>query len=116
MNLTTNFKKEELECKCGCGSYVENPALLIALEDIRDRFGQAVTITSSTRCSKHNDSVGGAGFSLHLSGHAADIVVNNTLPSAVYNYLNSCAYADLIGLGSYSLFTHIDTRGKRARW
>ena len=113
---TKHFKSSELECKCGCGSYIPNVALMLLLEDVRERFGKPVSINSSTRCTKHNDSVGGAEFSLHLSGHAADIVVKDTHPDAVYNYLNSCGYADLIGLGSYNSFTHVDTRGKRARW
>jgi len=113
---TDNFSRKEFECKCGCGGYVENIALLIVLEDIRRQFGKSVTINSSTRCSKHNTEVGGADYSKHLSGHAADIVVKDTSPNAVYVYLNNCAYSDLIGIGSYSTFTHIDTRGHRARW
>jgi uncharacterized protein YcbK (DUF882 family) len=116
MNLTRHFNSGELSCKCGCGGFIFNAALLIALEDVRERFNQPVTVTSSTRCLKHNAAVGGKDSSYHLTGFAADIVVANTIPSAVYSYLNSCGYSDLIGLGSYKSFTHIDVRGKRARW
>jgi uncharacterized protein YcbK (DUF882 family) len=113
---TKHFDSKEFECKCGCGSYVQNTALLILLEDVRNKFNKPVTINSSTRCEKHNKNVGGSEYSMHLSGHAADIVVKDTHPDSVYRYLNSCGYADLIGLGSYTSFTHVDTRGKRARW
>ena len=113
---TKHFKSTELHCKCGCGAYIPNAALMIVLEDVREHFGWPVSISSSTRCIKHNKAEGGAEFSLHLSGHAADITVKNTPPGAVYAYLNDCGYADLIGLGSYNSFTHLDTRGKRARW
>lgn len=110
-----HFRDSELMCKC-CGAYIDNVALKVVLEDARKHFGVSVSINCGTRCKKHNDEVGGAEFSWHLSGHAADIVVKGVHPDTVYEYLNSCDYADLIGLGSYSTFTHVDTRGKRARW
>jgi len=113
---TKNFNDDEFRCKCGCGSYVENVALLILLESVREHFGVPVTINSSTRCMKHNASVGGTDFSLHLSGHAADIVVSGVSPSMVYRYLDSSGYSNLIGLGWYDGFTHVDTRGTKARW
>ena len=113
---TSNFSPVEFACKCGCGGYIENIALLILLEDVRKHFGRPVTINSSTRCSNHNAEVGGADYSTHLSGHAADIVVKDTHPGDVYKYLDGCGYSCVIGLGSYSTFTHVDTRGHKARW
>jgi len=114
--LSKHFKKSEFECKCGCGGFIFNTALIILLEDVRSHFGSPVSISSSTRCTKHNDNEGGASGSLHLSGHAADITVKGVYAEAVYEYLNLCGYSDVIGLGSYEGFTHVDTRGKRARW
>lgn len=113
---TKHFNEYELECKCGCGTYLENVALMMALEDVRNHFNAPVTITSSTRCEKHNKKVGGSKNSWHLSGHAADIQVFNVSPRVVHSYLESCSYAGLIGLGKYNSFTHIDTRGYKARW
>lgn len=110
-----NFKDSELACRC-CNSFVDNVALKIVLEDVRAHFCKPVNINCGTRCTRHNDEVGGAEFSWHLSGHAADITIIGVNPNLVYEYLNGRPYADLIGLGSYSNFTHIDTRGKRARW
>lgn len=112
---TNHFKDSEFACKC-CGAYIDNVALKIVLEDVRVYFRKSVSINCGTRCIKHNAEVGGAEFSWHLSGHAADITVKDVHPDAVYEYLNNRPYADLIGLGGYKTFTHIDTRGKRARW
>ena len=112
---TKHFQDAELACRC-CGGYIDNVALKMVLEDVREHFNAPVNINCGTRCSLHNNEVGGAEFSWHLSGHAADIVVMGVPPGGVYRYLNNRPYADLIGLGSYSTFTHIDTRGKRARW
>ena len=113
--MSKHFKQEELDCPC-CGAYVPNVALLVVLEDVRNHFGVMVRFNSSTRCDKHNAKVGGAKHSQHLLGNAADIVVFDVEPKEVYEYLNNTPYSDLIGLGRYNSFTHIDVRGTRARW
>lgn len=113
---TKNFRESEFECKCGCGTYVENAALMILLEDVSERFNKPVFITSATRCEKHNKSVGGSRNSKHLSGEAADIVVKDVLSSAVYSYLDNSPYSEIIGLGKYGDFTHVDARGYHSRW
>ena len=112
---TKHFKAVELACRC-CSSYVPNTALLMVLEHVREHFNVPVNINCSTRCSLHNNEVGGALNSWHLSGHAADITVKGVDPSKVYKYLDERGYSDLLGLSCYSTFVHVDTRGKRARW
>lgn len=114
--ITKNFAPSEFFCKCNCGTYNPNAALLIILEDVREHFNSPVKINSSTRCAKHNKEVGGAKASKHLLGQAADIVVIGVDPIHVYKYLNERPYADIIGLGKYNSFTHVDTRGTKARW
>ena len=112
---TSNFLQSELKCPC-CNKYVPNVALLILLEDVRRFFNSPVLISSSTRCEKHNKDVGGSKGSWHLTGHAADITVKGVEPIDVYRYLNERPYSRVIGLGSYNQFTHVDTRGHKARW
>ena len=112
-----NFKKSEFKCKCGkCGGYPvkvdEN--LLILLQKIRGHFGKALIVNSGIRCKAHNKAVGGAGASQHLYGTAADFKVAGVKPSEVYSYAHKINPSG--GVGSYSTFTHVDTRGKRARW
>jgi uncharacterized protein YcbK (DUF882 family) len=59
--------------------------------------------------------VGGAAYSQHLYGTAADIKVNGIKPKDV------AAYAEKLlpntgGIGIYSTFVHIDVREKKSRW
>ena len=116
-----SFKKSEFKCKCGgkfCNGYPvrvdEN--LLILLQKIRQHFGKPVIINSGIRCEKHNASkdVKGEPDSQHLYGTAADFRVVGVKPSEVYSYAHKINPNG--GVGSYSTFTHVDTRGKRARW
>ena len=107
------FKREEFACKCGCGFDTVDFALVSALEKIRLRYGQPITITSGCRCEAHNKAVGGSQNSQHLKGRAADIVVKNVHPDDV---AETADILEVGGIGTYPTFTHIDTRNNRARW
>lgn len=109
------FKRSEFTCKCGCGDANINEKLLPVLDDVREHFGSPTTITSGKRCAKHNKAVGGAEFSQHVIGTAADIQVKGVSPDAVADYLES-KYPDTYGIGRYKSWTHIDIRSKKARW
>ncbi len=116
-DLTENFNRSEFACRCGCG--FDDIALDTAYicQDVRDHFGSPVTITSGCRCPEHNVRVGGAVNSQHVAGTAADVVVKDVHPQDVHEYLDSNAVRlGVGGLGSYDTFTHVDTRGTRARW
>lgn len=94
-------------------------ATFIVLEDVRRHFGKPVTITSAVRLYKHNREVGGGENSYHLPAQgtcAVDFVVVGVEPAEVQAYLKRTPYASLLGIGSYRTFTHVDTRGYRARW
>lgn len=112
----SHFSPDEFRCH-HCGELPAggmDPDLLALLEQIRAHFGdKPVTINSGYRCPAHNADIGGATNSQHLYGTAADIVVKDTKPSAVYAYLDPTHNG---GLGSYDTFTHVDVRGSRARW
>lgn len=113
--LSKNFHRGEFACKCGCGFDTVDAELVKVLQDVRDAFGKGVRINSGCRCPEYNKLIGGSENSQHKLGRAADIAVNDTPPSAVYNYLHN-KYPNLYGLGQYPSFTHIDTRGTKARW
>ena len=85
------------------------------LEQIRAAAGGAVTINSGYRTTAYNAQVGGARYSQHLRGTAADIVVEGAGPLLVGQmaeyYLGSRG-----GIGVYQTFTHVDTRSGKARW
>ncbi len=116
MSLSKHFKRSEFACKCGeCRHIAVDYELVNVLENVRSRFDQPVTITSGYRCTKHNAAVGGARTSMHLTGKAADIQVKNVSPRDIQMYLKH-EYPGKYGIGSYSSFTHIDTRDVEARW
>lgn len=73
-----------------------------------------IIISSGYRCSAYNKRVGGAPKSQHLYGKAADIIVKGINSSKVAEVAENVFWDG--GLGRYSNFTHVDTRGSRARW
>lgn len=115
MKISSYFDRSEFACQCGCGFDTVDAELIVVLTALREHFNTPVTITSASRCAKHNANVGGSPKSQHLLGRAADIVVKDVSPSEVYDYLDS-TYPDQYGMGKYDSFTHIDTRGVKTRW
>lgn len=48
------------------------------LEPLREAMGVPITIGSGYRCTALNNLVGGVNYSMHLTGHAADIHIPDT--------------------------------------
>ena len=115
-NLSAHFSKAEFVCKCGCGSFIEQPALYAMLEEVRHAIGDVpISILSGTRCQAHNHACGGAKHSQHLLGKAADITVNGMTPYQVWQKVGKLAAVH--GRGRYARFTHVDVRpGGRVDW
>lgn len=113
--LSANFKVKEFACSDGTDPIFIAPELVEILQKIRTHFGKAVTINSGYRTVSKNKACGGATYSQHLYGTAADITVKGVAPKTV------AAYAETLmpkkgGIGIYGTFTHIDVREVRARW
>ena len=113
--VSTNFRVREFACTDGSDPIFIDSDLVNVLQKIRTHFGKAVTITSAYRTPGKNKAVGGTTYSQHLYGRAADIKVNGVSPKKV------AAYAETLlknkgGIGTYSTFTHIDTRTTKSRW
>lgn len=113
--LSTNFRVKEFACTDGSDPIFIDSDLVNILQKIRNHFGKSVTITSAYRTPGKNKAVGGQTYSQHLYGRAADIKVKGVAPKTV------AAYAEKLlvnkgGIGTYSTFTHIDTRTTKARW
>jgi hypothetical protein len=90
--------------------------LIEALEDVREFFGgNPITVTSGYRPPAVNRRVGGASHSRHVVGDAADFIIQGVSPAKVNRELNDW-WGSRGGLGSSSVFTHLDCRGYRARW
>lgn len=114
VQLSKNFRSVEFDCKCGkCKDTLIDEKLVTLLQKLRDKIGKPIIINSGFRCAAHNKAVGGATTSQHTIGKAADIRVTGILPSTIASH---CEAIGFDGIGRYSTFTHVDTRGYKARW
>ena len=115
VNLSKNFKVSEFACKDGSDTVFISRGLVTVLQKIRDHFAKKVIIISGYRDDAYNKKVGGADYSQHKYGKAADFFINGVSPATI------AAYAETImpnmgGIGIYSSFVHVDVRADPARW
>ncbi|MDR1509603.1 MAG: transglycosylase SLT domain-containing protein [Synergistaceae bacterium] len=118
------FKVSEFVCKCGCGTNKVKSGLIDTLNIIRGTVGEAITVTSGTRCPTHNKKAGGVANSNHLSGDAADIQAKGVAPAElrgiIRNLWEQGKLPELAGLGAYKTFTHVDiapkVKGRLRTW
>ena len=113
--LSSNFRVREFRCQDDTDPIFVDSDLVDILQKVRDHFGKAVTITSAFRTASHNKKVGGATYSQHLYGKAADIKVSGVAPSVVADYVETLI-PSTGGIGRYSTFTHVDVRSIKSRW
>ncbi|GAQ18045.1 peptidase M15 [Oceanobacillus picturae] len=114
---TRNFKISEFNSKDGGGMLKGGMSdeLLLKLETLRYQCGnKPMRINSGYRTKSHNKAVGGASNSQHMYGRAADVVVVGVSPSMVYK--KAVKLFSNGGVGKYNTFTHVDTRGYKARF
>ena len=121
--LTKNFDLKEFNCKDNS----ETPAELIPnlqelannLQILRDFLGTSLHINSGYRSPAYNKKIGGAKFSQHLLGKAADIRSDKYTPAQIYQAISGLIAQGKMkegGLGRYNKFTHYDIRGTKSRW
>ena len=90
--------------------------LIDVLEWVRAEGGAApILINSWFRNADYNRVVGGVSSSMHLTLGAADIVKVGTSPSELADLIEGHPESDLLGLGRYHTFTHVDIRGMIGR-
>lgn len=110
--LSNNFNALEFQCGCGiCPETLINLDHVAKLQKLRDDMNAPISINSAFRCPTHNKKEGGETRSQHLLGNATDITIEGMSPDEV---ADACEGFD--GLGRYDTFSHIDSRGKKARW
>ena len=115
-DLSAHFSKSELACRC-CGELNIVPALLDALERLRELAGEPIRIHAGYRCPEHNQQVGGVTNSAHTRGMAADIAIPDLTLQEMYELaLQVPAFLEG-GIGVYDDgFLHVDVRPHNARW
>ena len=113
--LSANFKVKEFASSDGSDPIFISPELVEILQKIRDHFGKPVNINSAYRTPVHNKKVGGATYSQHLYGMAADISISGVHPKTVAAYVETLM-PNTGGIGIYQTFTHVDVRKIKSRW
>lgn len=117
VKLAPNFKVKEFACKDNADVVFVAPELVDVLQNIRDHFDKPVNIDSGFRTDSYNKrkDVGGATYSQHLYGTAADIRITGVAPKDVAAYAESLL-SGTGGIGIYSNFVHVDVRRNKSRW
>ena len=115
VKLSDNFKANEFRCKDNSDVIFIAPALVDILQKIRNHYGKAVNINSAYRTPTYNKKVGGATYSQHLYGTAADIRINGVKPKDLAAYIETLM-PNYGGIGIYPTFVHVDIRKVKSRW
>ncbi len=106
-----SFSPREIACK-GTGSLLVDETALDKLQELRDKLGIPLLITSAYRSPEHNKAVGGAKNSYHMKGVAFDVRMENQDPHAFELAAREVGFR---GVGYYTKqgFMHIDIGPER---
>jgi len=103
------------------------PTLLV-IDEIRERAGLPITVTSAYRSPAYNRAVGGESASFHMRNQAVDIQCAALRASDLWKIAvsmrgkkfklpgNGGDFLFKGGIGKYPTFVHVDTRGYNANW
>ena len=83
-----HFKVKEFACQDGSQVVFIDDYLISILDILRNQIGKPVHINSGYRTPTRNKAVGGAKYSYHMRGMAADIRVDGIDAKEIANKLN----------------------------
>lgn len=109
-----HFKVKEFACQDGSQVVFIDSYLVSILDILRNEVGKQVIINSGYRTPKRNKEVGGAKYSYHMRGMAADIRVHGMTPKQVANMLNEIVPNEC-GIIVYKNWVHFDVRTSKYR-
>ena len=122
MKITKHFSYEEMHCRDGevypMIWMARLSALCYALEVVRAVTGLTLTLNSVYRTSTYNKRIGGARYSQHKLGMAADFKLKGISPKRLFPILDRFQRLGVLpkgGLHAYKTFVHIDIEGSRLR-
>lgn len=113
-NVGKYFKVKEFACKDGSQVVFIDDYLVSILDILRNQIKKPVYITSGYRTPTRNRIVGGAKYSYHMRGMAADIRVEGMTAKEIANKLNKIIQYGC-GIIVYDTWVHIDTRNNTYR-
>ena len=115
VKLARHFKVREFACQDGSQVVFIDDYLYTILDILRHKLGKPVIITSGYRTPSWNAKCGGAKYSYHMRGMAADIRVNGMSAKEIAKELDKIA-ENGCGIIVYSNWVHFDVRpGKKYR-
>ncbi len=114
VQLGKHFKVKEFACKDGSPVVFIDEYLWTMLDILRSKIGKPVIITSGYRTLEWNKKCGGAKYSYHTRGMAADIRVDGMNPKELANKLNAIT-PDECGIIVYKSWVHFDVRTSKYR-
>lgn len=108
-----HFKPSEFDCRCGCGRNEMQPDFVETLDDLRERLGFPLVVTSGYRCPDHNERISTTGRDgPHTTGRAVDLAVSG---ERAFKLLRQCTlggWMSGIGLKQHGAhetrFIHLD--------
>lgn len=107
-----HFKVKEFACKDGSQVVYIDDHLVSILDILRNKIGKPVHINSGYRTPDWNAKCGGAKYSYHMCGMAADIRVNGMSAKELANKLNEIV-PDECGIIVYNTWVHFDVRTEK---
>lgn len=108
-NVGKHFKVKEFACKDGSQVVFIDDYLHTVLNILRNKIGKPIIITSGYRTPEWNAKCGGAKYSYHMRGMAADIRVDGMSAKELANKLNAIV-PDECGIIVYKSWVHFDVR------
>ena len=114
---TDHFMYSDFLCPC-CDILKIVPAFyrhVSLLEQMREKVGFPIIITSGYRCKHHNDRVGGSPRSWHLL-FATDINTENDDKDKLKILYETAVNLGFGGIGQYETHIHLDLRPEPVRW
>lgn len=114
IQLSPHFRSGEFASKGGTAEILIHKDLLEGLQRMREEIGKPMRITSAFRPWEYNRLVGGAKWSRHLYGRAADVVVDGMSGHQIADVARRIGRFK--GIGISWRFCHVDVRDVAAEW
>jgi len=114
--ITKHFMRSEFACQDNCGFDQIDLRLVNGLELLRNHLNKPVIVISGCRCEAHNKAIGGAKYSQHLLGKAADIRVDGMTARQIYDVARNIVEFHGFGVADSLNFVHLDVRDAPSRW
>jgi len=104
-----HFELKEFACK-HCGQVKMDDGFLVLLDELRDRVGHPIVISSGYRCPEHNCAVSTTGPNgPHTTGHAADLAVRGYVAKTVLRVASILPFTGIgVNQKGTSRFIHLD--------